>query len=379
MKRAGADLVRRALLDDSPEVENGDPVGDAGHDREVMRNEEVGQPGTLTQVEQEVHDLRRDGHVERGTGSSQTTSRGPVASARAIATRCLCPPERSAAGAPRPREGGRRLSRAPERAPGAVGPARGPGRAAAPRSDRRHASAGFKRRLRILEHDLEIPASPAQFAAVKGQPVFSLETGCSPRPDPSGAPRCGRRSSCRFRTRRRGRGSPRGDSKSTPRRAGSEAVRDPNRPRRTAYLFSRPAAARSGSGAGVPDRPDAHGGLRRSVLVQKAARPSGGRRKRLGLAQVAGVETLRATGRERACAPAGGPARSARTPGIAAYRWPLRGGRSIEGAERRPAARACRDGTGRGTDRGSRLLRRCGRRRGPAHGPSAVRRSRGRA
>ena len=60
---------QRALvgeLDDPAEVHHGDPRRDELDDREIVRDEDVGQPEPLLQVAQQVHDLRLDRDVERG-------------------------------------------------------------------------------------------------------------------------------------------------------------------------------------------------------------------------------------------------------------------------------------------------------------------------
>ena len=55
----------RALLDDPAEIHHGDPVRDVLHDREVVGDEQVGEPKLALQVLQQVDDLRLDRHVER--------------------------------------------------------------------------------------------------------------------------------------------------------------------------------------------------------------------------------------------------------------------------------------------------------------------------
>ena len=71
MQGTRGDVGRRPLLDDGTEIQNRHRVGDPLDDGEIVGDEEVRQ--TCASAE---------------TGSSQTTRRGPVASARAIATRC---------------------------------------------------------------------------------------------------------------------------------------------------------------------------------------------------------------------------------------------------------------------------------------------------
>jgi hypothetical protein len=62
---------------------------------EVVRDEEVGEVELLLEVLQQVDDLRLDGDVEGGEGSSQTMKSGSTASALAIPMRWRWPPENS--------------------------------------------------------------------------------------------------------------------------------------------------------------------------------------------------------------------------------------------------------------------------------------------
>ena len=55
-----------AISIDLAEVEHRDAVGDVAHHREVVRDEQIGEPEALLQVDQQVDDLRLDVHVERG-------------------------------------------------------------------------------------------------------------------------------------------------------------------------------------------------------------------------------------------------------------------------------------------------------------------------
>ena len=81
------DLRARADLDDLAQVHDCDAVGHVADDREVVRDEEVGEAEiTLERLEQVDH-LRADRDVQGGDGSSKTTTRGLSASARAIPIR----------------------------------------------------------------------------------------------------------------------------------------------------------------------------------------------------------------------------------------------------------------------------------------------------
>ena len=77
------------------EIHHRDAVGDVLHHREIVRDEDVGEPEALLQVAQQVEDLRRIETSSAETGSSQTISFGSTASARAIAMRWRWPPENS--------------------------------------------------------------------------------------------------------------------------------------------------------------------------------------------------------------------------------------------------------------------------------------------
>ena len=63
--RAREELVGRRDLDDLAEVHDGDPVAHVADDREVVRDEEVGEPQLVLQVGEQVEDLRLDRDVER--------------------------------------------------------------------------------------------------------------------------------------------------------------------------------------------------------------------------------------------------------------------------------------------------------------------------
>src|SRR5439155_3400447 len=58
------DGVAGADLHDLPQVHDGHPVGDVAHDREVVGDEEVGQPEAVLQLLEEVDHARLDGDVE---------------------------------------------------------------------------------------------------------------------------------------------------------------------------------------------------------------------------------------------------------------------------------------------------------------------------
>ena len=60
------DVGTVADLDDAPEVHHRHPVGDVADDREVVGDEEVGDPQLVLEVLEEVHHPGLDRHVERG-------------------------------------------------------------------------------------------------------------------------------------------------------------------------------------------------------------------------------------------------------------------------------------------------------------------------
>ena len=61
----GCEHRRPGVLHDPAEVHHRHPVGDVLHHRQVVRDEQVGQPELLLQVLQQVQDLGLDRHVER--------------------------------------------------------------------------------------------------------------------------------------------------------------------------------------------------------------------------------------------------------------------------------------------------------------------------
>ena len=65
MHRIAEQLATRRELDHAAGAHHRDAVGDIIDDREVVRDEEIGEPDLLLQVLQEIEDLRLDGDVER--------------------------------------------------------------------------------------------------------------------------------------------------------------------------------------------------------------------------------------------------------------------------------------------------------------------------
>ncbi len=83
-------------LDHLAEVHDGDPVADVAHDREVVRDEEVGEVEVVLQVGEQVDDLRLDRDVERRDGLVADDQLWMQRQARATPMRWRWPPENSA-------------------------------------------------------------------------------------------------------------------------------------------------------------------------------------------------------------------------------------------------------------------------------------------
>src|SRR5262245_57897300 len=68
VERPLVEILAPRRLHDLPKVHDRDAVADVLDDREVVRDEQVGDPVLLLQVDQQVHDLRLDRDVERRDG-----------------------------------------------------------------------------------------------------------------------------------------------------------------------------------------------------------------------------------------------------------------------------------------------------------------------
>ena len=68
MQRVLVELVGGRKLDDLAQIHHRDAVADVAHDREVVGDEQVGQPEVRLEVFEQVDDLRLDRHVERRDG-----------------------------------------------------------------------------------------------------------------------------------------------------------------------------------------------------------------------------------------------------------------------------------------------------------------------
>ncbi len=71
MPRSGEELLDRSLFDDPAEVHHAHPIADVTDDRQIVRDEQVGQPQALLEIEEQVQDLRLDRDVQRGRGLVQ--------------------------------------------------------------------------------------------------------------------------------------------------------------------------------------------------------------------------------------------------------------------------------------------------------------------
>ena len=65
MLRALEDVVGRAVLDHDAVLHDEHPVAQVADHAEVVRDEQVADAGRALQVDEQVEDLRLDGHVER--------------------------------------------------------------------------------------------------------------------------------------------------------------------------------------------------------------------------------------------------------------------------------------------------------------------------
>ena len=140
MPRRARTACLSAQLDDAPEVHHAHAVGDVAHHREVVRDEEVGEPVLALQVPHEVEDLRLHRDVERARWARRRPGTRAASRARAR-SRC--------AGAGRRRTGAetsrRRAADRPDRASSS---ATRVAQRRAPRPSRGRARASARRRCR---------------------------------------------------------------------------------------------------------------------------------------------------------------------------------------------------------------------------------------
>ena len=65
MQRRGVKVARRRGLDDPAEIHHRNALGDVLDNRQIVGDEEIGEPELLLQVLQQVDDLGLDRHVQR--------------------------------------------------------------------------------------------------------------------------------------------------------------------------------------------------------------------------------------------------------------------------------------------------------------------------
>lgn len=87
------DFDRVTELAHLTEVHDQHIVADGPHDTEVMGDEDDSQIELGLQFLDQVENLGLDRHVERGDRLITNQESGPRANARAMATRCACPPD----------------------------------------------------------------------------------------------------------------------------------------------------------------------------------------------------------------------------------------------------------------------------------------------
>ena len=66
MQRVAEQLLRRCQLHDPPKIHHGDPVGQILHHRQIVGDENVGQPMLFLELIEQFEYLRLNGNVQRG-------------------------------------------------------------------------------------------------------------------------------------------------------------------------------------------------------------------------------------------------------------------------------------------------------------------------
>ena len=207
MRRLLVDLVLRPDLDDLAEVHDGDAVGDVADDRQVVRDEDVRQAEVALERLEQVHDLRADRDVERGHRLVEDDQlrvereRARDADALALAARELVREPVRMLG--READGAQQLVDALLALVAAVAAVDAQRLA----DDVAHGHARVQRRVRVLEDDLHLAPHVAHLAAVERRDVAAVEEDLPARRLDELDDRARRASSCRSRTRRRGRAS----------------------------------------------------------------------------------------------------------------------------------------------------------------------------
>ena len=95
MLRVLEQLLGGGHLHDATQIHDRDTVSDAANGRQVVTDEQVADFSLSLQLLQQRDDRARTDWSRLAVGSSSTTMSGSHTSARAIATRCCCPPESS--------------------------------------------------------------------------------------------------------------------------------------------------------------------------------------------------------------------------------------------------------------------------------------------
>ena len=92
----GEDLLGRPDLDDPAEVHDRDPVAEELRAGQVVGDVDVGEVELLLEVEHQLQDLGPHATCRASRSARRPPARsGPMMIARAITTRCFCPPDRS--------------------------------------------------------------------------------------------------------------------------------------------------------------------------------------------------------------------------------------------------------------------------------------------
>ncbi len=93
--RVGKKAGGRRGLDHLAEIHHRHPIGDRLDHRQIVADEQIGETEALLQIAQQKQTCAWMDTSSALTGSSSTMISASVASARAIAIRCACPPENS--------------------------------------------------------------------------------------------------------------------------------------------------------------------------------------------------------------------------------------------------------------------------------------------
>src|SRR6266511_838571 len=170
MERVGVEHLLRGELHEVAEVHHRDAIGDVVHDAQVVRDEQVRELDLLLEIVEEVEDLRLDRHVERAHRLVEHEAfRADRERARDADTLSLAAAELVRIAV----EGvGGQADEVEELADALrLGRARAVDALA---DDPPHRVARVERRVRVLEHDLNLAAQAAKLTAGEGKDVASL-------------------------------------------------------------------------------------------------------------------------------------------------------------------------------------------------------------